>query len=98
MLEIFNNVKDTVSELIEILTTMINSCSSLILTIDSITFDSTNLIYSFFSTLRYVIGDVLYTTITGLIIIGMTFMLYQFIKRIINFVLGFVPFINVRIP
>ena len=98
MLEFLNEISSKIEDLVDTLVSAISSAQNLHNQISALTFDSTNPIYSFFSTLRYVTGDVIYLTITSIIILGMTFVLFKMLKAGVNFVLGFIPFVNFKLP
>lgn len=98
MLELLEKISSYIENLVDTLVNTISSAQNLHNQISALTFDSTNPIYSFFGTLRYVTGDVIYLTITSIIILGMTFALFKMLKAGVNFVLGFIPFINFKLP
>ncbi len=98
MLEFLNEISSKIEDLVDTLVSAISSAQNLHNQISELIFDSANPIYSFFSTLRYVTGDVIYLTITSIIILGMTFVLFKMLKAGVNFVLGFIPFVNFKLP
>lgn len=97
-LDLLEFLSSTIEDLVDTLVNTATSAQDLHTQISALTFDSANPIYSFFSTLRYVTGDVIYLTITSIIILGMTFMLVRLLKSGINFILGFIPLVSFRLP
>ena len=95
--ENFTGLKNTISDVIPQLNTYYNSISDLETRIDNVSFDSNTQIYQFFGTLRYLSGDIIYTTTFGIITLIILFYLFRMFKHFVNFILGFTP-LNIRLP
>lgn len=98
MLDFLDIISNTIIDIVNTIVALVTSVQNLNNKIAELTFDSTNAIYSFFSTLRYVTGDVIYLTMTSIVILGMTFVLVKISKTGVNFVLGFIPGFNIKLP
>lgn len=98
MLDFLEKISSSVQEFVTVLVGLLDSGDAIVDGLNELTFDSTNAIYSFFSTLRYVTGDVIYLAITSFIIAGMTFVLFKLFKSGVNFLLGMIPFVNFKLP
>ncbi len=98
LLNLLEFLSSAIEDLVDTLVIAISSTQNLYDQISALTFDSANPIYSFFSTLRYVTGDVIYITITSIIILGMTFVLIKLLKSGVNFILSFIPGVNIKLP
>jgi len=87
LLDVFNAVMNT-----------LESGSEIVGILDGITFDETSQIYQFFSTFRYLLGDVLYLALTTVLILGVSFLLFKLFKVAVNGILSFIPTLNIKLP
>lgn len=94
----FSQVKETIIDSIPTLQGCYDSVANLDTRINEITFDSNNQLYQFFGSIRYVTGDVIYTVSFGIISLIVSFYIFRMLKRFVNFVLGFVPAVDIQIP
>lgn len=90
-------LKQVIADVIPQLNTYYENVADLDTRINSITFDSNNQLYQFFGTLRYLTGDIIYTTTFSIISLITAFYLFRLLKHFVNFVLGFTP-LNIRLP
>lgn len=95
---LFNFISKVFTSLTNFVYVLENYLSGLVAKIDGITFDSSTPVYQMFGTLRYVSGDTVYTVITTLLTFLALFALLGIIRRFINFVLGFIPTVNIKLP
>lgn len=98
MLNFINTLKDRLLEFVNILLNIVDSSDQIRGIIDDVTFDGTSQIYQFFSTFRYVLGDVLYLSLTSILILGVSFLLFKMLKIGTNAILSFVPGFNIKLP
>jgi len=87
LLDVFNAVMNT-----------LESGSEIVGILDGITFDETSQIYQFFSTFRYLLGDVLNLALTTVLILGVSFLLFKLFKVAVNGILSFIPTLNIKLP
>lgn len=92
-----SGLQKVVSDVVPQLNTYYESISDLDVRINSITFDSSNQLYQFFGTLRYLTGDIIYTTTFSIISLITAFYLFRLLKHFVNFILGFTP-LNIKLP
>jgi len=98
MLDFINLLKDRLLEFVNILLNIVDSSDQLREVIDGVTFDGTSQIYQFFSTFRYVLGDVLYLVLTSILILGVSLLLFKMLKIGTNAILSFIPGFNIKLP
>lgn len=94
----FDSVKETVIDSTPTLQSCYDSIANLDTRINEISFDSENQLYQFFGSIRYVTGDVIYTVSFGIISLIVSFYIFRLLKRFVNFVLGFIPTVDIQIP
>ena len=92
-----SGLQKVMSDVVPQLNTYYQSISDLDTRINAITFDSSNQLYQFFGTLRYLTGDIIYTATFSIVSLITAFYLFRLLKHFVNFVLGFTP-LNIRLP
>ena len=92
-----SELQKVISDVVPQLNIYYNSISDLDTRINAITFDSSNQLYQFFGTLRYLTGDIIYTTTFSIVSLIAAFYLFRLLKHFVNFILGFIP-LDIKLP
>jgi len=94
----FSNLIDTIQSAEPQLTTYYNSISGLENQINGITFSSNNQLYQFFSTLRYLTGDIIYLTSFSIVSLFGSFYVFRLLKKFVGFVFGTILNRHISLP
>ena len=82
--DIWNKVKDLINEIG-------TELSDLVDRIDAISFDSTSALFTWFGTVKYLIGDTAYVTLMTLVYIGIGFTIYKIIQVVVSIIKQLIP-------
>ncbi|MBP3284979.1 MAG: hypothetical protein J6M02_05725 [Clostridia bacterium] len=94
----FDGLKKIVWDAIPSLKNSYDTISNLDTKINSITFDSSNQLYQFFGSIRYLTGDVIYTVTFGIISLTVSFYIFRMLKKFANyFIDAFTP-LDLKLP